>query len=250
MSSETRDALGLRPYGEALHTAVRATVDGASAFLGRICLPAAEEFGLLLRDRVAYWRALNAAKIAQIAEAKLKAVNAPEDVNAHPRLVGVIIDQGSWTDSDEVQGMWAGLLASSCTVDGKDEENLLFVNFLQQLTSSQAKILSYACSTVKKTIAESGLIWPEEPVHCSADRLRELSGIGDVHRLDRELDHLRAIGLIEGGFGVHRQLSDEMAAEIAPTALALNMYVRCQGSRQSPVDFFGLSAQRPQQGTA
>jgi len=90
-------------------------VDGAGAFLGRICLPAAEEFGQLLRDRIKYWRAVNASKIAAMAEARLRALNAGKSVQAHPRLVGAIIEQGSWTDDEEVQQMWAGLLASSCT---------------------------------------------------------------------------------------------------------------------------------------
>jgi len=37
---------------EAINTVTTSVVGGAEAFLGRICLPAAEEFGLLLRDRV------------------------------------------------------------------------------------------------------------------------------------------------------------------------------------------------------
>lgn len=38
-----------------LNTLAQGAVDGAGAFLGRICLPAAEEFGLLLRDKVGFY---------------------------------------------------------------------------------------------------------------------------------------------------------------------------------------------------
>ena len=55
--SQSLDVLGIKPVGEAITTAVKGTVDGAAAFLSRICLPAAEEFGLLLRDRVSHLRA-------------------------------------------------------------------------------------------------------------------------------------------------------------------------------------------------
>ena len=42
------DALGLRPFGEAIREVAKGTMEGAGAFLGQICLPAAEEFGLLI----------------------------------------------------------------------------------------------------------------------------------------------------------------------------------------------------------
>ncbi len=58
------DLLGLAPYGEAVNTATKVVVDGAAAFLSRVCLPASEEFGLLLQDQVRHWRAQNIARIA------------------------------------------------------------------------------------------------------------------------------------------------------------------------------------------
>jgi len=221
-------------------------VDGAGAFLGRICLPAAEEFGQLLRDRIKYWRAVNASKIAAMAEARLRALNAGKSVQAHPRLVGAIIEQGSWTDDEEVQQMWAGLLASSCTQSGTDEENLLFINYLQQLNSTQAKVLNHACNAAPKKVQENGLIWADD-LFCSAAKVRELTGVEDIQRLDRELDHLRVLGLIEGGIQLHASLTAEGAIELTPTPLALHMYVRCQGSRESPVAFFALSNPSPGQ---
>ena len=59
-TKKTTDVLGLAPYGEAVKVIAQGVVDGAGAFLSRICLPAAEEFGLAWRDRIAGWRQRNA----------------------------------------------------------------------------------------------------------------------------------------------------------------------------------------------
>jgi len=44
------------------------------------------------------------------------------------------------------------------------------------------------------------------------------------------LDHLHGLGLIRGGFDIRSQYVD-----ITPNALALNLYVRCQGFTGSAV---------------
>jgi hypothetical protein len=40
-------------------------IDRINSFLGSICMPAAEEFGLLLRDKIAYYRLKNFFKIIE-----------------------------------------------------------------------------------------------------------------------------------------------------------------------------------------
>lgn len=67
----------------------------------------------------------------------------------------------------------------------------------------------------------------------SLTQLQEIAGVVDSHRLDRELDHLRALGLVDGGFN-----ADEFEAYLTPTALALHMFARGQGHRGDPVDYF------------
>jgi len=80
-----------------------------------------------------------------IREAEIKFNKYNRDINkhAHPRLVSKIIEQGSWVDEDIVQGMWAGLMASSCTEDGQDESNFIFISILGQITSLQARVIKY-----------------------------------------------------------------------------------------------------------
>lgn len=239
----SRDVLGLAPYGEAVKIATKAAVDGASAFLGRICLPAAEEFGLLLRDKVRAWRANNLVRILQKAEAKLNEMGGVEGKQAHPRLVADIVERGSWCDADDVQELWAGLLASSCSPDGSDESNLLFINLLSQLTHAEARILSHAGTHCRKSATPGGIAtsagWPTYNVPL----LQEVSGLEDAYLLDIQIDHLRSLGLTMGGFDA--SLSD-LRAGIRPTELGLCLYVRCQGSTASPVEHFNLSVPDPQ----
>ena len=243
MSHEPKslDVLGIKPIAESINKVASATVDGAASFLGRICLPAAEEFGLLLRDRVRGWRAANIAAITARAEARLEYANATDNVHAHPRLVHNILEEGSWTEDPIVQDLWSGLLSSSCTERGDDDSNLLFVNLLSELTKLQARLLKYVCENAQKYASLNGLIQSRR-VHITLDTLIEITGESDIHRLDREIDHLREVGLVHGGFNSDGSTD----AHVAPTAIALHMYVRCHGSRESPTDFFGIELRRPE----
>jgi hypothetical protein len=254
------DVLGIKPLGEAINTATKGLIDGASAFLGRICLPVAEEFGLLLRDKVSNWRAQQMAKIVEKTQRKLEQAGAPPELHAHPRLVSAILEHGSWEENEDVQEMWAGLLSSSCSADGRDDSNLIFINLLSQLSSMQARILDYSCTKAKKGLSETGLIIADWLV-IDTPSLVTLAQCDDIHRLDRELDHLRTLGLLtfDSGFSVgsvHFSNEDlvvrhgksdaleaaqiDQGANVTPTPVALHMFVRCQGSSTDPIKFFDL----------
>jgi hypothetical protein len=232
-SSRSMDILGIKPIADSINIVTKETVAGASSFLGRICLPVAEEFGFLLRDKVSNWRLNNQIRMLQRSEEKYKKFF-QESAHAHPRLVSGILDHSSWTDSDDVHDMWAGLLASSCTSDGNDESNLIFVNILSQFTSLQAKTLKHCCETAQKAVSKGGWIHAE-PYYLKLAKLEEVIQIKDLHRIDREMDHLRSLGIVDAGF-----MPDSTLAKLTPTSLGLQMYVRCQGYLGSPLEFFGI----------
>jgi hypothetical protein len=232
------DILGAKPIAKAAEKVVSGAVDGVGAFLSRICLPAAEEFGLLLRDCVQEWRKKNLLAIAQKAEQNLYADDAASGVHAPPRLISRILGEGSWIEDAEVQAMWAGLLSSSCTEEGDDDGNLLFVNLLSGLTKLQATILNHACEKVEKSCRHGFIIAGYLMV--PAETLFELTNTRDLQRLDRELRHLHSLGLLlDSGFDPRSRVGFAWAG-ITPTVLALHMYVRCRGKRTSPIEYFGL----------
>jgi hypothetical protein len=73
------------------------------------------------------------------------------------------------------------------------------------------------------------------------EQLQEISGVSDFHRLDRELDHMRCLGLFDrGGFN-----PASTTADVSPSPLALQMYARCHGHPGDPLSFYGLAVQPP-----
>jgi hypothetical protein len=236
------DLLGVKPLAKSIEILTSGTVDGAGAFLSRICLPAAEEIGLLLRDRVSAWRAQNVLRITGSAEKLVSAAAGDQALHAHPRIVASVIELGSWSDAEEVQQMWAGLLASACTPDGRDDSNLMFLDVLSKLTVSQARLFDYICRHANKFVAPGGWISAHE-FPMKLDKLKGVTGLCDFHRIDLELDHLRALGLLRLSGGFDPASTD---ADMTPSALALQMFARCQGSSSDPITFYGVQHQQQQ----
>ena len=231
------DLLGISPVARSVERVTDSALSGAEAVLGRVCLPAAEELGLLLRDKVSVWRQDNA--LSAIAKAKTRLLSAAsEGKHAPPRLIMESLKHASWSDNEDVQEMWAGLLASSCSASGTDDSNWIFINLLGQLTALQAVILKTACELAQKAVMPNGLLVAQS-LYKTAEELYILTSCRDVQRLDRELDHLRTLGLIAVGF--QGGFASEPLADISPTALGLHLYVRSQGSLLSPVVYFGLT---------
>jgi hypothetical protein len=190
---------------------------------------------------VSSWRAHNAAEITSRAE---KLLGDQVHIHAHPRIVAGVIELGSWSDAEEVQEMWAGLLTSACTADGRDDSNLMFLDILSKLTVSQARLFQYICLHATKIVTPAGWISANH-FSMTLDDLKRVTGLTDFHRIDLELDHLRAVGLLPelgGGF-----TNDSTQANMTPTALALQMFARCQGSITDPLSFFGVHTAAPQQ---
>lgn len=152
------------------------------------------------------------------------------------RMFFSIINNGGWIDDEHLQKMWAGLLASSRSIDGKDDSNLIYINLLSQLTSSEVKILDYVCVCSEKSVTTGHIT--STPLLIGADMLLDITGLADIHRIDGELDHLISLGLLKPL--EHPYDENRWFPTIALTILALNLYVRCQGSLQSPIEYFGL----------
>lgn len=233
-NSSSLDLLGIKPIGDAANMAVDKSFQGIEGFLKSICVPALDEIGFLIRDKVRHWRLNNILRILEKAKGKLEFENEQLQIQAHPRVALAIIDNGSLNDNDEVQEMWAGLFASSCTKSGQNDENLIFVDILKQLTVAEVRMINYTCVNARKILFENGLIVGDE-LNVDCKSLLEISGISEIHRLDRELDHLRSLELFSGGFNADDK---DLIANISPTSLGLNLYVRAQGHNTDPIHYW------------
>jgi hypothetical protein len=232
------DILGIKPIGDAVNTGVEKSFQGIEGFLKSVCMPALDEIGLLLKDKVRNWRLNNALRIIEKSKGKLEFQGETLQIKAHPRVALSIIENGSVIDNEELQELWAGLFASSCTESGQDDENLIFADLLKQLTVAEAKILNFSCTSSRKILYGNGLVLGDK-LEADLKLLSEITGITNVHRIDRELDHLRSLELIGGsGSGGFSADSNDLIADISPTALALNLYVKGQGYNTNIADFF------------
>ena len=232
------DLLGIKGLSDSVKATTQGLLDGAAAFLSRVCLPAAEEFGLGLRDRVSAWRARNAAQMLNRTNTIYHSNNPNPADRLSPRLAQVAIEEASWIDDEQIQNMWSGLLASSTSPHCHSDENLIFMNILKQLSSLEVKMLRFAVEQAPKRVSSEGLIVPQE-MTVPIDKLSELFGIQDLERIDRELDHLGALGLM--GFGSPGGIPiGSGIAVLTPSPLALHLYVRAQGSRLSPSTYWNL----------
>ena len=244
------DLLGIKGLSDSVKIVTQGLIDGAAAFLSRLCLPLAEEFGLMLRDRVSAWRAGNAVRMLSKANS-IHLSNSPSPTDRlNPRLAQVAIEEASWIDDDQVQAMWSGLLASSTSPDGRSDDNLLFMNLLKQLSSLEVRILRCAVEKASKDVTPHGLIVSRRLTEIPIDELPKLFGTEDLQRIERELDHLRELGLLglggEDGGGI--EVSSGLT-NLTPSSLALHLFVRAQGSKLSPAAYWNLTG-RAEQNTA
>lgn len=236
------DILGIKSLGDATNTVITKSIDGIESFLKIVCKPAFEEFGLMLGDKVRYWRLNNIINVLEKSQDKLEFRDNKLELKINPRIALGIIENASLTDEHELQELWSGLFAASCNNDDKNDENIIFIDFLKSITSTQAKILKYICENSTKIIYDNGLMACDQLIF-EVQKLKEISGIQDLHRLDRELDHLAHLNLIgqdifNGGGGI--KISD-FTANVTPTPLALNLYVRCQGYNGDPQFFWTIN---------
>ena len=233
---ELSDIFGIKPYGEALKIIVEKSAEGTGKFLAAICIPAAEEFGLMLQDKIRYWRLKNIIKMLDKTRSKLDFQNDKLQLSLNPRIGIEIIDNSSWQDDETILQMWAGLLDSSLSRDAYDDSNLIFINLLKSVTKVQAKIINHICSSIKVSYDKNGLIFPASDCEINLEHLFNLTNCNDINRLDREIDDLRAKDLLpsssmfsNAGGGFSKDQEDFTKVKITPSPLALHFYSRVNG---------------------
>jgi hypothetical protein len=203
----------------------------ALGFLRRICPPAAEEIRQLLYERHSNKRVASAVAIALKAEDLLARNRDAVSALAHPEMVLRIVEDGSWADDDLVQQLWAGLLVSSCTADGQDKSNVVFVDMLQRLTPIHLKIFTAACRKGVDVVT-TGESTAKMTLYLTADELIEAAGSNSLARIQQTIGHLSNFGLLaESTRPSYVAATEKTKTKTTPTILGLQMYERCNGHR-------------------
>ncbi len=270
MEDKSIDILGAKPLAKAVEHASTKTVDGISAFFAAICMPAAEEFGLLLRDRVANFRQANLASIAEKAKQKLEHAKASPTGDCNPRLIHEVIEHGSWADDSCIQQMWAGLIAAASSSAAAADDSLVYTDTLRRLTPFQARVLNcvYAdprcCSVATHTIADDAMYTPTNPLIYSAREILELypddlskfvniAYVTHADVLENPTNHSLALGrfrpqidaLVSAGLFRDARISNSepCAVKFLPSMKGLDLYMRGLGYKVYPLEAFILTQQ-------
>lgn len=234
--NDVNDLLGIKPLGEAIDKTVSAVIESAS-----VCKPAMVEFGFMLSDKVRCWRLNNISKMLMKAKGKMKFADGKLELKANPKVAIAVMEGSSYEEDDTIQDMWAGLFVSSCTEDGKDDSNMVFVDLLKRLNSIEARILQYACNNAIINVFQNGLILGAK-YFVSFKDITAIAETDDMYVIDNCLDHLAQIGLLtESDFeGVPGFLVTDktLQAGITPSALGLSLYYKATGSKLSLLDFY------------
>ncbi len=206
-------------------------VASALAFIRRIAPASAIEIRRLLREGLSNYRVESAVNIALKAENIAASRPDTYSLKVHPQVALRILEGGSWAEDDWVRLMWAGLLASSLSPDGQDDSNLLLVNSLGQLTTVHFRILTAACTRASQTA--TGFGWSFSKLSgCTLEEIMKVTGARDKLRIEREIEHLADLGLLE-----HRAQSpffmEDREANVVPTALGQKLWSSCEGTQGS-----------------
>jgi hypothetical protein len=168
-----------------------------------------------------------------------------------PRVAFQIVEHASTVSNETLQDMWAGLFASSCHTYEEDE-NIFFIDLLKGLTSSQVKLLAYLSKNARKTINYKDLEKSKADGIVFIGELKlnyqEVSTIMQSNlrlKVDSELDTLESTGLIlrqriaaPNNSPISNLIKREDGGLISPSLKALRLYIKCQGSNQTPFEYF------------
>jgi len=211
----------------------------ALAFVRRISPEATERATWLFRRGLSSHRLDSALEVALHAEELLAVVPAGPRASAHPDVVLRILEDGSWPEIDWIQHYWSGLLASACAPpDQPVAPDLELPDLLSQLTTIQARIFAAACDSASKHIDSYGKVRANSLAR-SADELTRISGVHDRAHIERDIQHLSWLGLLEESVK-WKFFSLIEEANITPTPLALKLYARCHAHRGDPAMFYGI----------
>jgi hypothetical protein len=199
----------------------------AILFLYRVCPSKDMETINVLTGELDEFRTRNMISIVLEAEKMLAAEPNSEKMRSDPQIVETILKDGSWGNDHLTPRLWAGLLASSCSLEETDQSCKSFAELLVQMTPNQARILVEGCNRAKK------LSWVERrggpaTVVITPEEMVGITGNYDLYRSATDVAYLNVHGLVEKNFDFSTYGPKE-TFDITPTSLGVELFHTCKG---------------------
>ncbi len=199
----------------------------AILFLYRLCPSKNAEPIFALTGELDEFRTRSMLAIVLRVERMLAAEPDAEQMHADPCIVESIFKDGTWEHDELTEQLWAGLLASSCSLEGNDQSNKDLVELLVQVTTCQAHILAEGCRRVEMRPADDhGSV--TTPVNISPEEMIAITGKNDLYRNATDVAYLNIYGLIEKSFdfSTHALIG---SFDITPSPLGIRLFRACRG---------------------
>jgi len=121
-------------------SAVEKGIDLAKDFLDKLIIPAVEETGLLLKDKVTFWKFKNQVRMLNKAKEYCEKNNiSPKTISL--KLLCPLLDYSALEENEELQDKWAILLSNMVDSD-QNIENHVFPYILSQISLNEYDFLS------------------------------------------------------------------------------------------------------------
>ena len=180
-------------------------------FIGTIISPAAIGLGGLLGDEMKAWRAGNLERIAHKWSRKRKRRGIhPEIIKQLPfRETVAVIDAASKEDDDDVQELWARLIANATNIDAQVEIKKMHIDLIKSLNGLEACILraifawhdnDFTDQIMRKKWKAAMRRWPKlssNQLRVSMQNLPRLVSESESHRLRYGYANLLTRGWVE-----------------------------------------------------
>src|SRR6185437_12064773 len=217
-------------------------VNKALAFVLRISPAAEDEMLQMVSSHMSLEHIGRVVEIALAAEEIASARDASLRHDLPSTLVLRILQDGSKVDEQRTRRMWAELLAACCYEGAKDVVSLNYVTLLSRLDAVQIRIFDASCRRAIQAGWDQGFRFRQD-LQSSAEEVRKITHIQNLMAIERDLNHLFELGLVEQT--VRPILCQEIeSVNLTPTPLALKLYAQCQGQPEPPETLEGASLQR------
>lgn len=245
---------------KAVDKTISKLVDGVSAFFGKICMPAADELGLLLRDKVKYYRIMNLAAITEKTKKLLSNTDFESEVVLSPKFIKEVIEGSSWEEDDVIQDLWSGLIAGEIKDGGCGDEAIIYTSTLKSMSAYEARLLKLIYSDdrianlvhvrdggVSEYMSTTPLRIPIFDVLAVSPRPLNYVVQNRSHEdiLANEEEHHLAFGFVKPQLHsltrkglIDDWIMDDNSIIIEPSSMGLDLYMRSTGLKIYPLDAY------------
>ena len=194
--------------------------------------PSTQEFGLVLSDRVKFWRLKNLIHISEKFERICKEKNL-DPTKLRPLTIAVglpMLEHAANEEEDELQELWANLMVSATTDSESSADEVDYKTW----TNALARMSIWDCRLLSTVVEQGVAEWSPGAISSNPltqEEIRQSAGMSRA-TVDIHLENLVSMGLVYRDLATPLRSGGATGFEYAyaPTLMGMNLYVLCGNS--------------------